>query len=72
MLGRIANVWIQLRRVWRPALTICALFLSLSLGACKHWDPVAEKVIEPAPTSPRQTAQPQSAPQAHNLAARSN
>ena len=56
--------------LWRPALLLSLVMLSL--GACVHWDPVAEKVIPPAATAPRQTAQPQSPPQAHTLAAQSN
>ena len=70
MLERIVKVLVQLRRVWRPALTSCAVLLSL--GACVHWDPVSEKIIEPAATSPQRTAQPQSPPPAHSLAARSS
>jgi len=57
--------------LWRPALLLSLVMISL--GACVHWDPVAEKVIPPpAATAPQRTAQPQSPPQAHSLAAQSN
>ncbi len=60
----------NLLMLWRPALMLSLAMISL--GACVHWDPVAEKVIPPAATAPRQTAQPQSPPPAHSLAAQSN
>ena len=69
MRSAIERIWDQLRLLWRPALVLCVALLLLE--SCRHWDPVAEKVIEPAPTSPPRTAPPQSRHQEHNLAARS-
>jgi hypothetical protein len=69
----LSLVWSQVRQVvlvWRPALTICAVMLAL--GACRQWDPVAEKVITPAAATPQRTAPPQSQHRAHSLAARSD
>ena len=68
MRSGIETIWIQLRRVWRPVLMIGAVIVFL--GACVHWDPVAEQIVTPAAKSPPRTAQPQSPRQAHSLAAR--
>jgi hypothetical protein len=45
MRSRIELLWIQLRRVWRPALTLCAALLCL--GACVQWDPATETIVQP-------------------------
>jgi hypothetical protein len=68
MRSGIETIWIQLRLLWRPALMVCAVIISL--GACVHWDPVAEKIVTPESRTPPRTAPPQSRPQGHNLAAR--
>ena len=68
MRSGIGRIWIQLRRVWRPALMVGAAIMVL--GACVQWDPVAEKIVTPESKTPPRTAPPQSQHQAHNLAAR--
>ena len=45
MRSRIEVLWIQLCRVWRPALTLCAMMVSL--GACVRWDPASETIVQP-------------------------
>ena len=70
MRSGIGLVWTQLRRIWRPVLAFGVVLIAF--GACRHWDPVTETVINPdAARTQQRTAPPQSPHQAHSLAARS-
>ena len=69
MRARIAFIWTQFRRLWRPVLALGVVLTAF--GACRHWDPVTETVISPAAArTPPQTAQLQSPRPERSLTAR--